>query len=107
MANLIKRPIIIQDLIAHATYISHENLDAGDRFLYATEATFQQLAKFPAIGKLSGFSNPMLAQVRQYPVKGFKKYIIFYQLHPETVEVIRVLHGAQNLEFILEQDQSP
>jgi hypothetical protein len=29
MANLTKRPIVIQDLIAHATYISLDNLDAG------------------------------------------------------------------------------
>lgn len=28
---------------------------------------------------------------------------LFYQIHPEAVEIIRVLHGAQNLEFILEQ----
>ncbi|MEB3213791.1 MAG: hypothetical protein VKL39_20755 [Leptolyngbyaceae bacterium] len=39
MANLIKRPIVIPDLIAHATYLSHENLDAGDRFLYSAEDT--------------------------------------------------------------------
>lgn len=107
MANLTKRPIVIQDLIAHATYISLDNLDAGDRFLYAAEATFQRLAELPAIGKLSSFSNPKLAQVRQFPIKGFNKYIIFYQIHPETVEILRVLQGSQNLEFILEQEPSP
>ena len=104
MANLIKRPIVIQDLIDHATYISLDNLDAGDRFIYAAEATFRRLAELPAIGKLSGFNNPKLSQVRQYPIKGFNKYIVFYQIHPDSVEVIRVLHGAQNLEFILETD---
>lgn len=107
MANLTKRPIVIQDLIAHATYISLDNLDAGDRFLYAAEATFQRIADLPAIGKLSGFMSPTLNQVRQYPVKSFNKYIIFYQIQPDTVEIIRVLHGAQNLEFILEQEPSP
>ncbi len=107
MANLTKRPIVIQDLIAHATYISLDNLDAGDRFLYAAEATFQRIAEMPEIGRLSGFMNPTLAQVRQYPVKGFNKYIIFYQIQPDTVEIIRVLHGAQNLEFILGQEPSP
>lgn len=107
MANLTKRPIVIQDLIAHATYVSLNNLDAGDRFLYAAEATFQRIAEFPGIGRLSGFSNPTLAQVRQYPIKDFRKYIIFYQIYSETVEIIRVLHGAQNLEFILEQEPSP
>ncbi|MBW4690533.1 MAG: type II toxin-antitoxin system RelE/ParE family toxin [Lyngbya sp. HA4199-MV5] len=107
MAHLFKRPIVIQDLIDHATYISLDNLDAGDRFLYAAEATFQCLAEMPRIGKLSGFSNPKLAQVRQYPIKGFNKYIIFYQNHPEVVEILRVLHGAQNLEFMLEQKPPP
>lgn len=29
MVDLIKRPIVIQDLINHATYISLNNLDAG------------------------------------------------------------------------------
>ncbi|ASC72024.1 hypothetical protein XM38_029780 [Halomicronema hongdechloris C2206] len=76
MANLIKRPVVIQDLIDHATYISRDNLDAGDRFIYAAEATFQRIAELPAIGKLSGFTTPKLAQVRQYPIKGFNKHII-------------------------------
>jgi len=78
MAQLIKRAVVIQDLIDIATYISRDNLDAGDRFLYAAEATFQQIAKLPGIGKLSGFSHPKLIQIRQYPVKGFKNYLIYY-----------------------------
>ncbi|MEB3233761.1 MAG: type II toxin-antitoxin system RelE/ParE family toxin [Leptolyngbyaceae bacterium] len=103
MVSLIKRPIVIQDLIDHATYISVDNLDAGDRFLYAAEETFQQIAKFPEIGRLSGFSTPALANIRQYAIKGFRRYLIFYQIHADIVEIIRVLHSAQNLEFLLEQ----
>jgi toxin ParE1/3/4 len=102
MANINKRPIIIQDLIAHATNISLENLDASDRFLYSAEVTFNVIAQFPAIGRFSNFSHPQLTQIRQYQIKGFAKYIIFYQIQsPETVEIIRVLHGAQDLESIL------
>jgi toxin ParE1/3/4 len=104
MVNLIKRPIIIQDLITYATYIGSDNLDASDQFLLAAEATFQQLAKTPRIGRISGFTNPQLSQVRQLPIKGFKKYLIFYQIQADTVDVIRVLHSAQNLENILEEE---
>lgn len=108
MVNLIKPPIVIQDLIAHATsYISLDNLDARCRFLYAAETTFQRIAEMPGISKLSGFMTPKLAQVRQYPAKGFNKYIISYQIQPDTVEIIQVLHGAQNLKFILGQKPSP
>lgn len=102
MANINKRPIVIQDLISHATNISLENLDASDRFLYSAEATFNVIAQFPAIGRLSNFSHPQLTQVRQYQIKGFTKYIIFYQIQsPEIVEILRVLHGSQDLESIL------
>ncbi len=104
MANLIKRPIVIQDLIHHATYISLNNLEAGDRFLYTAEATFQRLAELPAIGKLSGFSHPQLTDIRQYPIKGFRNYLVFYRIQSETVEILRVLHGAQDLEPIFEQE---
>jgi hypothetical protein len=30
MVNLTKRPIVVQDLIDHATYIAGNNLEAGD-----------------------------------------------------------------------------
>lgn len=104
MANLTKRPIVIQDLIDHATYIAANNLDAGDRFLYAAETTFQRLAELPAIGKLSGFSHPQLTDIGQYPIKGFRNYLIFYRIQSETIEILRVLHGAQDLEPMFEQD---
>lgn len=41
MAEICKRPIVIQDLINQATYIAENNLEAGERFLVAAETTFQ------------------------------------------------------------------
>ncbi len=107
MPQLSKRPIVIQDLIEISTYISYDNLDAGDRFLYAAEATFQLIAKTPGIGRFSGFTNPEVSQVRQYPVKGFPSYIILYRLSEERIDIIRVLHGARNLEFTLSETDNP
>jgi toxin ParE1/3/4 len=104
MPNLIKRPIVIQDLVTYSDYISIDNLDAGDRFLYAAEATFQQIARTPGIGRLSGFTDPSMSQIRQYPVKGFKKYLVIYQLIDDTIDVIRVIHGSRDLEHILNPD---
>jgi plasmid stabilization system protein ParE len=67
-----KRPQVIRDLIELATYIAEDNLDASDCFLAAAEATFNQLAKIPQMGKLCQFSNPTLADIRQQAIKGFK-----------------------------------
>jgi toxin ParE1/3/4 len=107
MPQLSKRPIVIQDLIEISTYISSDNLDAGDRFIYAAEATFQLIATTPGIGKFSGFTNPEVAQVRQYPIKGFPNYLILYQLTEDTIEIVRVLHGARNLENTLTETENP
>jgi toxin ParE1/3/4 len=104
MPKLIKRAVVIQDLIDIATYISLDNLDAGDRFLYAAEATFQQIAKLPGMGRLSGFTHPKLTQVRQFPVKGFKNYLIYYQIQGEIIDVMHVFQGSQNIAKILRRE---
>jgi toxin ParE1/3/4 len=105
MVEINKRPIVIQDLIEQATYIATNNLDTSERFLVAAEETFQLLGRMPEIGKLSGLSNPNLADIRQYPIKGFKRFLIFYRVTSSSVvEVLRVLHGARDLEAILDED---
>ncbi len=73
-------------------------------FLTAAEQTFKQLANKPGIGKLSQFSNPNLVDVRQQAIKGFRKYLIFYRPTTSGVEILRVIHGARDIEAILDED---
>ncbi|MGI0493047.1 type II toxin-antitoxin system RelE/ParE family toxin [Alkalinema pantanalense CENA528] len=107
MPELIKRPIVIQDLLNIATYISYDNLDSGDRFLYAAEATFKLIAKTPGIGRFSGFRGSQIAQIRQYPVKGFNNYLVLYELTETTIDIVRVVHGARDLEQLLLEPENP
>jgi toxin ParE1/3/4 len=102
MAKINKRPIVIQDLIEQATYIAEDNLDVSDRFLMAAEDTFNFLGTMPAIGRLSGFTPARLADVRQYAIKGFKRFLIFYRVTDDGVDILRVLHGARDVEMLLE-----
>lgn len=104
MAEIRKHPIVIQDLIEQATFIAADNLEAAEQFLVAAEATFQQLGQLPGIGRLSIFSNPLLQGIRQYPIKGFKNHLVFYRDQGSDVEILRVLHGARDLEATLEGD---
>ncbi|MBD2307506.1 type II toxin-antitoxin system RelE/ParE family toxin [Chroococcidiopsis sp. FACHB-1243] len=104
MSEVNKRPQVIRDLIELATYIAEDNLDVSDRFLAAAEATFNQLAKMPQIGKLCQFSNPILAGIRQQGIKGFKKYLVFYRPSDSGIEILRVIHSARDIEAILDDD---
>ena len=106
MGEIRKRLQVIRDLIDIATYIAENNLDNSDRFLFAAEETFQQLGQIPQLGKRCQFSNPRLQNIRQISVKGFRKYLVFYQVSGTDVEIIRVLHGSRDTETILEGDSS-
>lgn len=104
MSQVNKRPQVIRDLIELATYIAEDNLDASDRFLAAAEETFKQLGNMPGMGKPCEFSNPNLAEVRQQPIKKFRKYLVFYRISDIGVEIIRVIHSARDVEAILDED---
>ena len=101
MAIIKKRPQVISDLIEIATYIGKNNMDASDDFLSAAEQTFQQLGNLPQMGKLCQFSHPKLIEIRQQRIKGFKKYLIFYRLIDDGVDILRVIHGIRDIETIL------
>ncbi|WP_231971758.1 type II toxin-antitoxin system RelE/ParE family toxin [Nostoc sp. NIES-3756] len=68
--------------------MAQDNLDVSDRFLAAAEATFKQLAKTPAIGIICQFVHPSLTEIRQIPIKGFKKYLIFYRITESEVDIL-------------------
>jgi toxin ParE1/3/4 len=104
MGKVNKRPQVIRDLIDLATYIAEDNLEVSDLFLQAAEETFKQLAKRPQMGKMTQFSNPFLAGIRQQAIKGFRKYLVFYFPIDEGVEILRVIHGARDIEAILDED---
>ncbi|MFN5952254.1 MAG: type II toxin-antitoxin system RelE/ParE family toxin [Dolichospermum sp.] len=42
-----------------------------------------------------------MGTIRQWRIKNFKDYLIFYKVQEEQVEVLRVLHGGRDLEDLL------
>ncbi len=104
MSEVNKRPQVIRDLIELATYIAEDNLEVSDRFLASAEETFKQVAQMPGMGKPCQFYSTSLAGVRQQAIKGFRKYLVFYRPTESGVEILRVIHGARDLEAILDED---
>ncbi|MCI0681528.1 MAG: type II toxin-antitoxin system RelE/ParE family toxin [Gemmataceae bacterium] len=56
----------------------------------------KRLASMPSLGSPCEFPSPKFATLRTWPVRKFKKYIIFFEPLDDGVEVIRVLHGARD-----------
>jgi toxin ParE1/3/4 len=93
MPDINKHPIVIRDLIELATALARENQSAAERFLVITEETFKLLDKLPGIGQPTKLLDPRFRDVRQHPIEGFKRYIVFYRITDLGIEILRVLRN--------------
>ena len=71
-------------------YIAQDSLDAADRIADLLKSSAKLLADHPNIGR-RGRTN----QTRERPVPG-TPYILIYRVSRNHVEIVRVLHGAQD-----------
>lgn len=79
-------------------YIARDNLEAADRLLDNLYDRFRMIS----INKFIGSSRTEIGNnIRVFP---YKRYLIFYAPHDETVEILRVLHSARDVDKIFESD---
>ena len=99
--QVIVRNRATQDIRQQANYILvNGNRELGEKFLEFAECAFAQLAITPNMGKVEK-SLTQMGTIRQRRIKNNKYYLIFYKVQEEQVEVLRVLHGARDLEDLL------
>jgi toxin ParE1/3/4 len=98
MSVIIKRPRALSDLAEIWDYIADDSEARADAFVATIDAKFQTLAKQPGIGRLR---DELAAGLRSLPVG---RYIIFYLPLTEGVDIIRVLHGARDIDTIFHED---
>lgn len=101
-ARIIRKTQARRDLVRHFVYIGERNFDAATRFLVAAEETFKQLARMPGMGSSFEVRDPKLAGLRVSAISGFENFLIFYRQVGDAIEVIRVLHGSQDIESIFQ-----
>ena len=99
------RRIVTQDEAAQdrddiADYIAEDSPGASVRFLKAVRKALKQIAAMPGIGSLRDFNNPALFGLRVVLVPGFRNYGIYYLTTSDAVIILRVLHGARDLDAI-------
>ena len=70
-------------------------------FLRATRSTMERLLAIPEMGSLYESGHPELSGMHFFPVIGFRNYLVFYRPTTAGIEVLRVLHGARDIEHLL------
>ena len=88
----------VTDIIDHALVIARHQPAAARRFVDACEDAMAKLAALPGMGAIRESADPKLAGLRQWPLKGFRNFLIIYQPLRDGIVVIRVIHGAQDIE---------
>jgi toxin ParE1/3/4 len=96
--RILRRPLAVQDVEEIADYLARDSLSTALRFLENTESTLVDLAKHPGVSSPFLSSHPDLADLRFRRVRGFPKHLIFFFAHGKGIEVVRILHGARDLD---------
>jgi toxin ParE1/3/4 len=96
------RPLAWREINGHLDYLEEEaGLDTAERFLDQLMDSFEALAHMPRVGNLCGFRKSSTRRLRRWPVRDFPNWLIFYQPTGYGVEIVRVIHGARNIDALL------
>ncbi len=105
-SRIILRPAAGQDIVDQAEYLRrHQSLQTGLRFYRAADETFRLIASQPEIGTRAEFRSSFLRGVRMFPLKRFPNHLVFYRRVENDVEIIRILHGARDIESLFKREE--
>ncbi|NHZ34096.1 type II toxin-antitoxin system RelE/ParE family toxin [Massilia rubra] len=95
MGAVTVRPRARIDLDEIWDFIAQDSVTQADAFIGRMSATIQLLAQQPDLGRLR---EDLSHGVRSFP---FERYVVFYLPTKSGVELVRVLHGARDVEALL------
>ena len=93
-----------KDIDSHCEFLTQKSIKKALAFDQAVFETLDRLSEMPLIGTERKFANPKLFGVRMWFVKGFEKYLIFYRVFGNYIEIVRILHSAQDTDLMLEEE---
>ncbi len=97
MGRVTRRPLAEDDLFELWLHIAREDPVAADRLLDRIEATLRRLADHPRSGRAR---LELMVDLRSAPVGA---YVLFHLPLADGIELVRVLHGARDIEAVFER----
>ncbi|MBD2682137.1 MULTISPECIES: type II toxin-antitoxin system RelE/ParE family toxin [Nostoc] len=98
MSHYTFTPLAVSDLDNIYEYIASNDLPILGRLLNRFTELFRKLAAMPGIGR----NRAELGEgIKSFPSGN---YVIFYRTVEGGIEIMRVLHGARDIEKIFAQD---
>jgi toxin ParE1/3/4 len=94
MSRILRSSRAEGDLYEIWDYIAHDNTAAASKLLRTIGAKFEMLLKNPLMGQ---DRSELAPQMRSFSVG---HYVIYYRPFSNGIEIIRVLHGARDVDSI-------
>jgi toxin ParE1/3/4 len=89
------------DLADILEYLEERSPAAAERLATAIDQRGQLLAEFPKMGRVREELAPGLRSV------AIEQYLLFYRVTESAVEILRILHGARDIESIMKAEDAP
>ncbi len=96
MGLIIQSPDARNDLIEIWLYIAQENQAAANSLIASIEEKLNLLSDSPQMGQTRDDLAPLM---RSFPVN---KYLLFYRPISDGIQLVRVIHGARDIQNIFE-----
>jgi toxin ParE1/3/4 len=91
-------PEAANDLGEIYTYVANEDMVAARQLLDRLTGLFRKLSTMPGLGR----KRPELGQdIRSFPTG---RYVIYYRVVEQGIQLMRIIHGARDVEKMFNQD---
>ena len=94
MPQVTRRPLAETDILEIWDYIADDSLTAADRWVDHLDEQFRMLSTQPMMGRAR---DELAPGVRSFP---FGRYVVFYVPLTNGIDVVRVLHGARDIDAV-------
>ena len=81
-----------------AWYVENAGEEVAWRFFEEVDRTLGKLERQPDLGRLRRFRHSSLQGLRSFQVSPpFNRFLVFYRIDGEVIQVLRMLHGSRDL----------
>lgn len=79
-------------------YVREGGAEVARRFQESVDSTLESLCQQPDVGRRRRFRHPKLKGLRSFSVaRPFSKMLIFYRILDDSLQAVRLMHGARDL----------
>ena len=100
--RLVLTDAAIADILDQADWYRRQSgRPLAQRWEKAVTSAISFVLRHPAAGSPCTFSSPELHGIRRMAIPRFPKHLLFYRFEGKEVLVLRIVHGARDLETLL------